>query len=486
MTPIVVVDNPSEWALKIPGIEIIAARDYLIDSRYMNRRRVRVYNLCRSYRYQSIGYYVSLLAQARGHRPQPGINTIQDMKSQTLMRTVSEDLDEVIQKSLRHLQSSEFVLSIYFGRNLAKQHARLASHLFNLFPAPMLRARFVNRDGWELQSLNPIAASEIPHGHQDFVIQMAREHFKGGGPRPRKRFRARYDLAILFNPDDPTSPSNLRTIRKFAKAGRELGLDVEIVDRQDYGEIAEYDALFIRETTAVNHHTYRFARRASSEDLVVIDDPDSILKCTNKVFLAELLARHELNTPRTRILQRANVETGLRDLGLPCVLKQPDSSSSLGVVRPKTEEEYHAMSEKLLSRSELIIAQEYLPTDFDWRIGILDRQPIYACRYYMVGHHWQIVQHLSSGKREGRADTLPLQDVPPKVMKAALRAANLIGGGLYGVDVKEVKGKVYVIEVNDNPSIEAGCEDLVLGDALYQKIMQYFVDRLEARSRGAD
>lgn len=484
MKPLIVVDNPAEWTFDIPGIETVGARAYLTDPALVDRRHVRVYNLCRSYRYQSIGYYVSLLAQARGHRPQPGINTIQDMKSPTLLRSVSEDLDELIQKSLRHLQSSEFVLSIYFGRNVAKQHARLAHQLFNLFPAPLLRARFIYTQKWQLQSLNPIAANEIAQQHHDFVIEAAHDYFSGQRPRTRKRTRARYDLAILYNPDDPTSPSDPRAIRKFIKAGQELGFAVDVIDRQDYGHVAEYDGLFIRETTAVNHHTYRFARRGQANDLVVIDDPASILTCTNKVFLAELLARHNLNTPRTHILQRGNLDAVRTDLGLPCVLKQPDSSSSQGVVRPTTDAEYRSMAEKMLSRSELIIAQEFLPTDFDWRIGIIDRKPLYACRYYMAGQHWQIVQHHRSGKWEGRADTLPLDKVPGKVIKAALRAANLIGDGLYGVDLKEIRGRVYIIEINDNPSIESGCEDLVLGEELYRRIMQVFLDRIEARSRG--
>ena len=484
MRPIIVVNNPSEWVINIPGVETISAREYLTDKQWSTDTRARVYNLCRSYRYQSLGYYVSLLAEARGHRPRPGINTMQDMKSQTLLRTVSEDLMEIIQKSLRNIQSEEFTLSIYFGRNLAKQHARLASQLFNLFPAPLLRARFVYSKEWQLQALNPIAANDIPPSHHEFVIETAREYFSGRRPRQRKRSPARFDMAILFNPDDPTSPSDLRTIRKFIKAGQKLGLDVDIVDRHDFGQVAEYDALFIRETTAANHHTFRFARRASANDLVVIDDPDSILKCTNKVFLAELLARHHINMPRTQILQRGNLDNGLKELGLPCVLKQPDSSSSLGVVRAKTEDEYYAKAEKLLSRSELIIAQEFLPTEFDWRIGVLDRQPLYACRYYMAGHHWQIVQHHRSGKWEGRADTLPLSEVPAKILKTALKAANLMGDGLYGVDLKQVKDKVYVIEVNDNPSIETGCEDLALGDELYNRIMQVFLGRMEARSRG--
>ena len=80
----------------------------------------------------------------------------------------------------------------------------------------------------------------------------------------------------------------------------------DLIDKGDYGRVGEYDALFIRATTAVNNFTYRFARRAEADGLVVIDDPESIVKCTNKVFLAELLGRHGVATPRTEILHRDN------------------------------------------------------------------------------------------------------------------------------------------------------------------------------------
>src|SRR5690606_7967059 len=106
-----------------------------------------------------------------------------------------------------------------------------------------------------------------------------------------------------------------------------------------YGRLAEFDALFIRETTYVNHHTYRFSRRAAGEGLVVIDDPESIVRCSNKVYLAELLNRHELPTPKTVVVHKDNADQIARDLGLPCVLKRPDSAFSRGVVKVETEED---------------------------------------------------------------------------------------------------------------------------------------------------
>ncbi|MBS1146889.1 MAG: glutathione synthase/ribosomal protein modification enzyme (glutaminyl transferase), partial [Proteobacteria bacterium] len=66
-------------------------------------------------------------------------------------------------------------------------------------------------------------------------------------------------------------------------------------------------------------------------------------------------------------------------------------------------------------------------------------------------------------------------------VKIALKAANLIGDGLYGVDIKQVGGRCYIIEVSDNPNVDAGNEDGVLKDALYREIMGSFVRRIEAR-----
>jgi glutathione synthase/RimK-type ligase-like ATP-grasp enzyme len=69
------------------------------------------------------------------------------------------------------------------------------------------------------------------------------------------------------------------------------------------------------------------------------------------------------------------------------------------------------------------------------------------------------------------------------VLDAAVKACSMIGKSLYGVDIKQANGKVYVIEVNDNPSIESKVEDLYLGKELYMIIMQEFANRLEARGR---
>ena len=142
-------------------------------------------------------------------------------------------------------------------------------------------------------------------------------------------------------------------------------------------------------------------------------------------------------------------------------------------------------SAELFAHSELILAQAYTYTEFDWRVGVLNGEPLYVCRYYMSRGHWQIINHGKNGKaEEGRADTLPLEEAPPAVLETAIKAAKLIGNGLYGVDLKETAKGVVVIEVNDNPSIDTTVEDKVLGKQLYRKIMAEFLRRLEAKHQG--
>jgi glutathione synthase/RimK-type ligase-like ATP-grasp enzyme len=486
MPNLIVVNNPKDWTFQIVGVELVSARSYLSNESYSQMRYARVFNLCKSYRYQSIGYYVSLLAAARGHKPLPSISTIQDLKSPTLVRIVDDELDELIQVSLGPIQTETFTLSIYFGKNIAKRYERLALHLYNLFPAPLLRAEFVREKGvWHLDDINPIPAGDIPSEHHAFLVEVATEHFAGRRIGTPKRRSVRYDMAVLWDEAEEEGPSNEKAIRRFVGAGTRFGLDIEIITRDDYGRLAEFDALFIRETTNVNHHTYRFARRAAAEGLVVVDDPESILKCSNKVYLAELLDHHNIPTPKTSLVHKDNLETALAEIGVPCVLKQPDSAFSQGVMRTDTPDQFMAEATKMLAKSDLVVVQEYVPTDFDWRVGIFDEKPLFVCKYYMAKSHWQVIKRDSIGRKtEGRFETLPVEMAPRQVVRTALKAANLIGGGFYGVDIKQVERNCYVMEINDNPNVDAGIEDKILKDTLYDRIVEVFLKRILTSKNG--
>lgn len=153
-----------------------------------------------------------------------------------------------------------------------------------------------------------------------------------------------------------------------------MNIHAELITEEDSARIVEFDALFIRTTTALNHYTFRLSQKAVLYGLEVIDDPVSIIRCTNKVYLNELLHKEKIPTPLSRLIFRSSIdsyETIVSELGSPFVLKIPDGSFSVGMKKVKNETDYEEACELLFSHSAILLAQEFTPTDFDWRVGYL-------------------------------------------------------------------------------------------------------------------
>ena len=100
----------------------------------------------------------------------------------------------------------------------------------------------------------------------------------------------------------------------------------------------------------------------------------------------------------------------------------------------------------------------------------------------MARGHWQIYNNGAPAKRDQSSDfeCVPEELVPRAITQAALRACEVIGNGLYGVDLKEIDGKAIIIEVNDNPSLEAGIEDKLVKEQLWERIAETFYRRMES------
>lgn len=289
---------------------------------------------------------------------------------------------------------------------------------------------------------------------------------------------------MLWTPGRTLAPSNRAAMDQFLTSARRLDLDVTIVGEADLDRLAEFDGLFIRDHTRLDDYTHQFALRAAELGLASIDDPLSMRICADKVEQVRLFERHRVPTPKTLLLHRENIGQAIPLLGLPCVVKLPDSSFSRGVCKVECEAEFHARCLQWFDRAPILVAQEYIRTRFDWRIGVLDRRPLFACRYHMVPGHWQVVQNAGSPDyREGLTQAVALSDTPQTVLAAALAAADTVGDGFYGVDVKECGDRPLVLEVNDNPNVDAGHEDALVGSALYDAVMASLARRIRAVCR---
>ena len=480
MEKLIIVENPDNWRSSFDDVAIVTPALYITSSVYQETKGLKVINLCKSYQYQSLGYYVSLLAEARKHKVLPGVSTIQDLRFPSILREDFQDFDNLIQHTFKSQKGDKVEFNIYFGITQSDHLNKLANQLFQYIQAPSLRATFSKRTKWVLQSLKPISLGEVPEEDVD-LLHKALEKFlmRKRDIRPDKK---KYDLAILVDPKDPNPPSDEKAIQKFLKAADQTGFYAELIEKDDLDKLIQFDALFIRDTTYVNHYTFRFAKKAQSLGMAVIDDPDSILKCTNKVYLFELLNSNKVLTPMSFVISKDNFKTLPDKLAYPFILKQPDGAFSKGVFKIENAKEFKEVTSTMFQKSELLIAQEFFPTPFDWRVGIIDGQPIYVCKYYMASEHWQIVSWNAEGQvsGEGADECIPVDQAPAGLIKTALKATSLIGRSLYGVDMKEKDGKFYVIEINDNPNIDAGVEDKVLREKLYSTIMEVFLNKIKS------
>ena len=193
------------------------------------------------------------------------------------------------------------------------------------------------------------------------------------------------------------------------------------------------------------------------------------------------MTKNKIPTPEGKLIfknDKFSPQDLINELGLPIVLKIPDGSFSKGVKKASSIEDLEQILTSMFEQSSIIIAQKYYYTSFDWRIGVLNNKPIYACKYYMAKDHWQITNHNKKSTQHGKSEAFSIHQVDKAVIKIALKAAKTIGNGLYGIDIKVIDNKPIIIEINDNPSIDSDIEDAYIGDQLYTTIMLEFLNRM--------
>jgi glutathione synthase/RimK-type ligase-like ATP-grasp enzyme len=481
---VILVDQPKDLPNAETPHKVITTSEYLARPRLFEIGRPKLVNLARSYAYQSKGYYASLLAEARGHRVVPTVETMLELRESKLYEHALPELEDELNRCARRADfqpEGEFKLLVCFGLARDQRFDSFGRLLFDWFRCPALEV-IIDPGQWlSIDRIRPRNITRLANGEATFFRDSLHQHTKREWRDPKTRTVAKYDLAVLYDPNEKMPPTSPASIKHMARIAEKLSIDVEPITKRELAELAEYDGLFIRETTSIDNHTYRFARRAWQEGMPVIDDPISMIRCTNKVFLMELLGSNQVPTPPTVVLQEGDDFNKVMDeLGLPLVVKIPDGSFSRGVHKVDRAEEFRRVADELFEETDLILAQKFLPTEFDWRVGVVAGEPLFVCQYRMARGHWQVVKYRPDGSpQEGGFRAFDLAQAPPEIMEIAVRAARPIGEGFYGVDLKQTERGIVVMEVNDNPNLEHGIEDQVGKDEIWMRLLRWFVERFE-------
>ena len=286
-------------------------------------------------------------------------------------------------------------------------------------------------------------------------------------------------LGIFVDRKTLSNSEQLNALIRCRDVAETLGHTANFIFPVDIKKIKKMDALFIRARTDPMNITYVAAQMAQFHGIPVIDDPESIRICSDKINMYSRLIKENVSLPKTVFLpkQELNVErvTQLFDeLGTPLVLKEPSTSFSLRVEKVNDIADFFKVARRFIKLSDWIVVQQYIESKYDWRIGVLDGKLLYACKYTIPSVTFKIQASVNGHIVYCGVDSVPPEEVPPHVIQLGIDAGNAIGRGLYGVDIKNNNGDAYVIEVNDNPSIESGEDDC------YPRVFETIISHLFA------
>src|ERR1700681_1572068 len=370
---VIFVDQPKDLPNAETPHKVITTSEYLARPRLFDVGRPKLVNLARSYAYQSKGYYASLLAEARGHRVVPTVETMLELREAKLYEHALPDLEDELNRCARRADfqvEGELKLLVCFGIARDPRFESFGRLLFDWFRCPALEVLVEPGEWLSIERIRPRNITRLANGEATFLRESLHQHTRREWRDPKARTLAKYDLAVLYDPNEKLPPSSPNTIKYMARIAEKLSIDVEPITRKQLPELAEYDGLFIRETTSIDNHTYRFARRAWQEGMPVIDDPISMIRCMNKVFLMELLGSNQVPTPPTVMLaDESDLPRAMDQLGLPLVAKIPDGSFSRCVHKGWAVEEFKRIADELFEETDLLLAQKFMPTEFNRRGG---------------------------------------------------------------------------------------------------------------------
>jgi glutathione synthase/RimK-type ligase-like ATP-grasp enzyme len=287
-------------------------------------------------------------------------------------------------------------------------------------------------------------------------------------------------LGIFVDRKTLSSAEQLHALIRCRDVAEEMGHSAEFLFPVDTRKIPAMDALFIRARTDPLNVTYVASRMAEADGIPVIDDPDSIRICSDKVNMYSRLMQHGVPIPRTLFISRHDlplprIREIFGEIGSPIILKEPSTSFSLRVEKVNNPGEFLQVARRFFRMSDWIVAQQFVESRYDWRVGVLDGELLYVCKYMIPDATFKIQDSVNGHVVYCAVESIPADQAPSRVILTGIQAARAIGSGLYGVDLKSDNGDCTVIEVNDNPSLEGGedgCYPLV-----YQAIISHLLER---------
>ena len=258
---------------------------------------------------------------------------------------------------------------------------------------------------------------------------------------------------------------NAYSTRRLKQAADERGHTVKILNTLRFSieleegvpnlfyrsrQLSDYDAILPRIGASITYFGTAVVRQFEQMDVYTPNTAAGIVNSRDKLRSLQILSRHDIGIPHTAFVRdRSDVLPAVERLGgAPIIIKILEGTQGIGVILAETTKVAEAIIETLQTAKQNVLIQHFVKESKgkDIRAFVVGDTVVAAMRRTAQGDEFRSNVH-----RGGKAEAIEL---PPEYERAAVRAAQIMGLRVAGVDMLEAESGPQIMEVNSSPGLE--------------------------------
>lgn len=253
--------------------------------------------------------------------------------------------------------------------------------------------------------------------------------------------------------------------RRLRQAASERGYDVKVLNTQKFAidlrrgapdlfyrlkRLSQYDAVLPRIGASLTYYGTAVVRQFQEMDVFCANTAHGILNSRDKLRSLQILSRHHIGIPQTTFVRdKKDVLPAIERVGgAPVIIKLIEGTQGIGVLLAETVKAAESIIELLQSQKQNVLIQKFVAESKgkDIRAFVVGDRVVAAMRRVAQGQEFRSNVH-----RGGVAEPV---DLPEDYIATAIRATQIMGLRVAGVDMLESKEGPQIMEVNSSPGLE--------------------------------
>jgi len=214
--------------------------------------------------------------------------------------------------------------------------------------------------------------------------------------------------------------------------------------------LSDYDAVLPRIGASITYYGTAVVRQFQEMDVFCANTAHGIANSRDKLRSLQILSRHHIGIPRTTFVrEKKDVLPAIERVGgAPVIIKLIEGTQGIGVLLAESVKAAESIIELLQSQKQNVLIQKFVAESKgrDIRAFVVGDRVVAAMRRVAQGQEFRSNVH-----RGGVAEVVEL---PEEYEQTAVRATQIMGLSVAGVDMLEGNTGPQIMEVNSSPGLE--------------------------------